>query len=143
MACRVDAVSRGAVDGVGEHRPAGGADYEFGRLLQARAAGDKALQATYVRRFTPEYRDAFQAWLKTDPFVNPAAPPEPGYMPTYRNPNQDAAKRCTSDPGGTCDNGADTGRSGQPAPRRQQRADEPEEWQEDPDDEHHPVSLAN
>jgi hypothetical protein len=65
----------------------------FTAWLQARAAGDKDLQATYIRRFTPEYRDAFQAWLKTDPFVNPAAPPGPGYMPTYRNPSQDAAKR--------------------------------------------------
>jgi hypothetical protein len=61
--------------------------------LQARAAGNTELQATYVRRFTPEYRDAFQAWLRTDPFVNLASPPGPGYMPTYHNPNEDAAKR--------------------------------------------------
>jgi hypothetical protein len=77
----------------------------FTAWLQARAAGDKDLQATYVRRFTPEYRDAFQAWLKTDPFMNPAAPPGPGYMPTYRNPNQDAAKRLNAQAADAFDRG--------------------------------------
>jgi hypothetical protein len=65
----------------------------FTAWLQAHAAGDRELQATYVRRFTPEYRAAYQAWLETDPFVNAAAPPGPGYMPSYRNPNQEAAER--------------------------------------------------
>jgi hypothetical protein len=32
----------------------------------------------------PEYRSAFEAWLKTDPFTDPAAPPGPGYMPGQR-----------------------------------------------------------
>ncbi len=65
----------------------------FTGWLQARAAGDGQLQAIYVRRFTPDYRAAFQAWLKTDPFANPAAPPGPGFMPSYHNPNQDKANR--------------------------------------------------
>jgi hypothetical protein len=58
----------------------------FTAWLQARAAGDAKLQAALVRRFTPEYRGAFEAWLKTQPFTDPAAPPGPGYMPQYRNP---------------------------------------------------------
>jgi hypothetical protein len=58
----------------------------FTAWLQARAAGDAKLQAALVRRFTPEYRGAFQEWLKTQPFTDPAAPPGPGYMPQYRNP---------------------------------------------------------
>jgi hypothetical protein len=83
-----------------------GADQSlFTAWLQAGAAGDKDLQATYVRRFTPEYRDAFQAWLKTDPFVNPAAPPGPGYMATYRNPNQEAAKRLNAQAADAFDKG--------------------------------------
>lgn len=65
----------------------------FTAWLQARAAHDPELQAVYVRRFTPEYRSAFQAWLKTDPFSNPAAPAGPGYMPQYRNRHLEEAKR--------------------------------------------------
>jgi hypothetical protein len=65
----------------------------FTALLQAHVAGNAKLQAIYVRRFTPDYREAYEAWLKTDPFNNPAAPPGPGYMPSYHNPNQQAAER--------------------------------------------------
>jgi hypothetical protein len=79
----------------------------FTAWLQARAAGDKELQATYARRFTPEYRDAFQAWLKTDPFVNPASPPGPGYMPTYHNPNEDVAKRLNAQAADAFDQGTE------------------------------------
>jgi hypothetical protein len=68
-----------------------------GQQLSADAAlftaGDRKLQATYVRRFTPEYRVAYEDWLKTDPFVNRAAPPGPGYMRSYHNPNRAAAER--------------------------------------------------
>jgi hypothetical protein len=64
----------------------------FNGWLQARAANNPQLQAAFVRRFTPEYRSAFQAWLKTDPFTDPAAPAGLGYMPStvtrsWRRPN--------------------------------------------------------
>src|SRR4030095_16105599 len=65
----------------------------FNGWLQARAANDPQLEAVFVRRFTPDYRGAFAAWLKTDPFTNPAAPAGPGYMPQYRNPQLEEAKR--------------------------------------------------
>ena len=39
----------------------------------------------YVRRFSPEYKVAFDAWLKTNPFSNPDAPTGPVNMPEYRN----------------------------------------------------------
>jgi hypothetical protein len=65
----------------------------FTAWLQAREADNPQLQAALVRRFTPEYRSAFQAWLETDPFTDPAAPPGPGYMPSYRNPQLEEAKR--------------------------------------------------
>lgn len=77
----------------------------FTAWLQARAAGNTELQATYVRRFTPDYRDAYEAWLKTDPFVNPAAPPGPGYMRSYHNPNQEAANRLNALAAATFDEG--------------------------------------
>ena len=59
----------------------------FTAWLQATAAHDSTLAALYVRRFTPDYRTAFQAWLTTDPLTNPDAPPGPAYMPQYRNPH--------------------------------------------------------
>ena len=65
----------------------------FTAYLQARSAGDSKLEMLYVRRFTPDYRVAFAAWLKTDPFTNPAAPPGPGLMPQYRNPSFESAAR--------------------------------------------------
>lgn len=77
----------------------------FTGWLQARAAGDTQLQATYVRRFTPDYRAAYEAWLKTDPFVNPAAPPGPAAMPSYHNPNQDKANRLNAAAAATFDQG--------------------------------------
>jgi hypothetical protein len=44
------------------------------------------LAALYVRRFSNEFKVAFDAWLKTNPFSNPNAPPGPSFMPEYRNP---------------------------------------------------------
>ena len=77
----------------------------FTGWLQAHAAGDTQLQAIYVRRFTPDYRDAYEAWLKTDPFVNPAAPPGPAAMPSYHNPNQDKANQLNALAAATFDEG--------------------------------------
>jgi hypothetical protein len=63
----------------------------FTAWLQATSAHDSKLAALYVRRLTPDYRTAFQAWLKTDPFTNPNAPAGPALMPQYRNPGLVAA----------------------------------------------------
>ena len=76
---------------LGEQRLAADAGI-FSAWLQARAASDTQLQAMLVRRFSPEYRTAFTAWLKTDPFTNPSAPPGPAAMPEYHNPQLDQAK---------------------------------------------------
>jgi hypothetical protein len=56
-------------------------------------AGNAKLAAFYVKRFTPDYRVAFDAWLKTDPAHNPKAPPGPSFMPQYHNPAVAQAKR--------------------------------------------------
>jgi type II secretory pathway pseudopilin PulG len=58
----------------------------FNGWLTARAAHQSDVEDLYVRRFSPEYRTAFDAWLKTDPFTNSSAPAGPGYMPQYKNP---------------------------------------------------------
>jgi hypothetical protein len=36
------------------------------------------------RRFRPQFRVAFNAWLATNPIHNPHAPPGPTYMPQYK-----------------------------------------------------------
>jgi hypothetical protein len=41
-------------------------------------------EAVAERRFRPQFRVAFQAWLATDPLHNPHAPPGPTYMPQYK-----------------------------------------------------------
>jgi hypothetical protein len=64
----------------------------FNTWIQAHQAGDEALQELYVRRFSPEYKVAFEAWLQTDPFTNPDAPAGPSYMPEYHNALLEQAK---------------------------------------------------
>jgi hypothetical protein len=61
--------------------------------LQARSAGDAELQKILVRRFTPDYRVAFDAWVALDPIHNQSAPPGPGYMPQFSNPSLEEAKK--------------------------------------------------
>ncbi len=65
----------------------------FTAWLQAYSAGDNNLEATLLKRMTPEYKVAFDAWLQTDPFVNPSAPSGPGVMPQYRNPDLERAAK--------------------------------------------------
>jgi hypothetical protein len=77
----------------------------FSAWLQARSANDTQLQSIYHRRFTPDYRVAFDAWLSTDPFANPAAPPGPSLMPQYHNPYFDRAARLNARATSTFDEG--------------------------------------
>ena len=58
----------------------------FNTWIQAKNEGRDELAELYVRRFSNEFKVAFDAWLKTDPFSNPTAPPGPSFMPEYRNP---------------------------------------------------------
>ena len=54
-------------------------------------------EAIAVRRFRPEFRVAFNAWLATDPVHNPHAPPGPTYMPQYKLPAQAQANKLDSE----------------------------------------------
>jgi hypothetical protein len=65
----------------------------FTAWLAAKHTGMEQLQRELERRFTPEYRASFDAWLLTDPDRNPTAPPGPGYMPQFHEPGMDEAKR--------------------------------------------------
>jgi hypothetical protein len=57
----------------------------FSFWLQAKAQGNRAEQQIFERRFRREFRPAFTAWLRTDPFHNAKAPKGPLLMPQYRN----------------------------------------------------------
>jgi hypothetical protein len=61
--------------------------------IEAKARKDENLVGFYQRRFTPEFRVAFEAWLKTDPLENPKAPIGPTFMPEYHNARLAEAQR--------------------------------------------------
>jgi hypothetical protein len=66
----------------------------FNTWIAVRQSGDRKLADLYVRRFSPEYRVAFDAWLKTDPFNNIRnAPPGPIFMPQYHNSELERSDR--------------------------------------------------
>jgi hypothetical protein len=56
----------------------------FDGWLDAYSSGKMALATIYQRRFRPEFVPAFTAWLATQPFTNPQAPPGPLFMPQYK-----------------------------------------------------------
>jgi hypothetical protein len=58
----------------------------FNTWIQARFEGHDDLAALYERRFSPEFKIAFDAWIALDPFSDPDAPPGPSFMPEYVNP---------------------------------------------------------
>lgn len=47
-------------------------------------SGDAALAAFYLERFRPEFADAFDAWIATDPLTADDAPETPFAMTEYR-----------------------------------------------------------
>jgi hypothetical protein len=57
----------------------------FNTWIEARNEGREGLAALYERRFSPEFKVAFDAWLETRPFSDATAPPGPSFMPEYRN----------------------------------------------------------
>jgi hypothetical protein len=63
----------------------------FNTWFTAYIGGNQAAQQVAVRRFRPEFKVAFDAWLATQPLTNPNAPPGPTYMKEYKQPEQDQA----------------------------------------------------
>lgn len=58
----------------------------FNTWIEAKADQRPDLAALYERRFSPEFKVAFDAWIAADPFTNPDVPPGPSFMPEYVNP---------------------------------------------------------
>jgi hypothetical protein len=73
----------------------------------ATTEGNTALAAYYSKRFTPDYRVAFDAWLKLDPAHNPKAPPGPAYVSQYHNPAAAKAKQLDNVGDATFDRGTE------------------------------------
>jgi hypothetical protein len=60
----------------------------FNTWFTAFTLDDPQKQAVAARRFRPEFKVAFDAWMATDPFRNPNAPLGPTYMPQYQLADQ-------------------------------------------------------
>ena len=58
----------------------------FNAWFSAWLAGNEEAQAIAERRFSDEFKVAFDAWIATDPANNPDAPKGPTYMPEYELP---------------------------------------------------------
>jgi hypothetical protein len=57
----------------------------FNTWIEATSEGRDELAALYERRFSPEFKVAFDAWIALEPQTNPDAPPGPSFMPEYVN----------------------------------------------------------
>jgi hypothetical protein len=84
----------------------------FTAWLQAHSAGNTALETDMARRFTADYRTAFDAWLALDPFQNPAAPPGPAAMPEYHNPYRARADKLNAEASQKFDKGTEASETG-------------------------------
>ena len=80
----------------------------FTAWLQAYDAKDKALKQLLGRRFTPEYKVAFDAWVAIGGLTNPDAPPGPRYMPEYKDPLAEKATELTKEASHAFDLGVST-----------------------------------
>jgi hypothetical protein len=65
----------------------------FIQWVDADAHDEDELAAFYATRFRDEFQPAFDAWLATDPFADPEAPPSPFAMEEYQVEAQAEAQR--------------------------------------------------
>lgn len=65
----------------------------FNAWFGAQLSGNQNGARVAAKRFLPEYRPAFEAWLATHPFANPNAPPGPQAMPQYHATGEAQSKQ--------------------------------------------------
>lgn len=65
----------------------------FNAWFTARLSGNENGARVARKRFRPEYRVAFDAWLAAKPFSNPDAPSGPQSMPQYKPAGEAASRR--------------------------------------------------
>jgi hypothetical protein len=85
----------------------------FTAWLQAHNAGDTDLETLLSKRFTPDYKRAFDAWLATNPFTISTAPPGPAAMPQYVNPDLEKAVELNATASAAFDEGTEARETGE------------------------------
>ena len=84
----------------------------FNSWLTAKLGGEEKAAEFFERRFRDEYRSAFSAWLKTDPFNNAQAPPGPIFMPDYHNAKHEQFLGLSKQAAEIADQGTKSGETG-------------------------------
>src|ERR1041384_3771217 len=84
----------------------------FNSWLAAKLDGKAEAAEFFERRFRDEYRRAFAAWMKTDPFHNAQAPPGPIFMPEYRNAKHEEFSGLTKQATDMAGQGTNSGETG-------------------------------
>jgi hypothetical protein len=84
----------------------------FDRWLSAKLDGKAEAANFFERRFRDEYRPAFAAWMRTDPFNNTQAPPGPIFMPEYHNAKHEQFLGLTKQAAEMADHGTRSGETG-------------------------------
>jgi hypothetical protein len=84
----------------------------FNAWFGAYVTGKKNAIRIAEKRFRPQYRAAFDAWMATHPFTNPNAPPGPQSMPQYRPPGAAESKALDAKADGLTAEGEHDGETG-------------------------------
>lgn len=84
----------------------------FNSWLAATLDGKAEAAEFFERRFRDEYRPAFAAWMKTDPFNNAQAPPGPIFMSDYHNAKHEQFLALTKQAAEMADQGTKSGETG-------------------------------
>jgi hypothetical protein len=84
----------------------------FSQYINARATTNEPLARFYAERFRGEAKSAFEAWLGTKPFENPAAPLHPFVTNLYQPQLMIVAREKEAEAGELWREGAESGRTG-------------------------------
>ena len=84
----------------------------FNNWLAAKLDDKEKAAEFFERRFRDEYRPAFTAWLRTDPFNNVQAPPGPIFMPQYHNAKHEQFLGLNKQAADAADQGTKSGETG-------------------------------
>jgi hypothetical protein len=81
----------------------------FSSWLAAKVDGNAKVADFFERRFRAEYQVAFTAWMRTDPFNNPQAPPGPIFMPDYHDAKHEQFLALSAQAANVADQGIKSG----------------------------------
>ena len=84
----------------------------FNSWLAAKLDGKVQTAEFFERRFREEYRPAFAAWMKTDPFNNAQGSPGPIFMPQYHNAKHEQFLGLNKKAADVADQGTKSGETG-------------------------------